>query len=264
MKKISVFLIIFLIFPAGVFARRGCCSHHGGVAGCSPSGRQICADGTLSPSCTCTPTPVYGCTDYKAKNYNASANKDDGSCLYDVLGCTDVTAQNYNPAATKPNGSCLYVKNEIITEEIKYETIYIENESLTAKDEIKKQEGKNGQKEFSYEITLDEKKKEVKRELISEKIALEPVNAIIERNSKAMDQEKSDNSFFILWIICNIFNYVYMKKISEVNCIFARLRKTTRKKVVKYFIYYFTIIPTFIDSIIILAEIIRKKKKNEI
>jgi len=32
--------------------RRGCCSWHGGVAGCS-SGRIVCSDGTYSPSCTC-------------------------------------------------------------------------------------------------------------------------------------------------------------------------------------------------------------------
>ena len=34
--------------------QRGCCSWHGGVCGCdSLSGRVICCDGTLSPTCTC-------------------------------------------------------------------------------------------------------------------------------------------------------------------------------------------------------------------
>jgi hypothetical protein len=33
-------------------ARRGCCSHHGGVCGCQ-GGRQVCCDGSFSPSCTC-------------------------------------------------------------------------------------------------------------------------------------------------------------------------------------------------------------------
>lgn len=32
--------------------RRGCCSHHGGVCGCS-DGRAMCCDGTLSPTCGC-------------------------------------------------------------------------------------------------------------------------------------------------------------------------------------------------------------------
>ncbi len=33
-------------------ARSGCCSHHGGVCGCS-GGRALCCDGALSPSCGC-------------------------------------------------------------------------------------------------------------------------------------------------------------------------------------------------------------------
>lgn len=32
--------------------KRGCCSWHGGVCGCS-NGRVLCCDGTLSPTCTC-------------------------------------------------------------------------------------------------------------------------------------------------------------------------------------------------------------------
>ena len=32
--------------------RRGCCSHHDGVCGCS-GGRAQCCDGSLSPSCGC-------------------------------------------------------------------------------------------------------------------------------------------------------------------------------------------------------------------
>ena len=34
--------------------RSGCCSWHDGVCGCDErTGRVICCDGTLSPSCTC-------------------------------------------------------------------------------------------------------------------------------------------------------------------------------------------------------------------
>lgn len=32
--------------------KRGCCSHHQGVCGCS-SGTVTCCDGTDSPTCTC-------------------------------------------------------------------------------------------------------------------------------------------------------------------------------------------------------------------
>ena len=82
MKKVLLIFGIFVLFTTPVYARRGCCSHHGGVAGCNANGRQVCNDGTLSPSCTCTPTYIYGCTDRKATNYNSNANKDDGSCTY--------------------------------------------------------------------------------------------------------------------------------------------------------------------------------------
>lgn len=107
---ILLLLVLQLVMPMTVNAQRGCCSHHGGVAGCSENGRQICRDGTLSPSCTCTPTItyVYGCTDSSAKNYNPKANKNDGSCKYYIYGCTDPKAKNYKEEAEKNDYSCEY------------------------------------------------------------------------------------------------------------------------------------------------------------
>ena len=108
MKKILIIVILFIcMFPVTAFAQRGCCSHHGGVVGCSPSGKQICGDGTLSPSCTCTPDIINGCTDKNAKNYNANANKDDGSCVYYNYGCTNKNSLNYDNSAEKDDGSCI-------------------------------------------------------------------------------------------------------------------------------------------------------------
>ena len=99
--------------PIGVYAQRGCCSSHGGEAGCASDGRRICADGTISPTCTCTPSVSYkyGYTDKDAINYDSKANRDDGSCRYYVYGCMDEIANNYNDKAEKDDGSCKYNSN---------------------------------------------------------------------------------------------------------------------------------------------------------
>lgn len=114
MKKIKIMVIICILLfnPSKIEAKRGCCSHHGGVAGCDETGKQICMDGSLSPSCTCEPTIIYiyGCTDISAKNYDPRANKDDGSCEYYIYGCMDETAKNYDIDAEKDDGSCEYYK----------------------------------------------------------------------------------------------------------------------------------------------------------
>ena len=136
MKKLVILvLMVLLLLPIKTNAQRGCCSHHGGVAGCSSSGRQICNDGTLSPTCTCTPpvTYIYGCTDSSAKNYNSNANKDNGTCEYYIYGCTDPEAKNYNVNAEKDDGSWKY-DIEIEKEEIST-TVSHNNDNLRSNKE---------------------------------------------------------------------------------------------------------------------------------
>ena len=56
-------------------------------------------------------SPVYGCTDQTATNFDASATEDDGSCEYPpepIFGCTDSTATNFDSEATEDDGSCQY------------------------------------------------------------------------------------------------------------------------------------------------------------
>jgi gliding motility-associated-like protein len=50
---------------------------------------------------------VCGCTDPVALNYNAEANVDNGSCIYQT-GCTDPNALNYDASAIVDDGSCFY------------------------------------------------------------------------------------------------------------------------------------------------------------
>jgi hypothetical protein len=55
-KLLSAIIAGFLLFLplTNTYAKAGCCSSHGGVAGCDKSSNMdLCKDGTNSPSCTC-------------------------------------------------------------------------------------------------------------------------------------------------------------------------------------------------------------------
>ena len=56
-----------------------------------------------------TPTPVNGCTNPVATNYDPLATVDDGSCiLLPVNGCTISSASNFNSSANTDDGSCIW------------------------------------------------------------------------------------------------------------------------------------------------------------
>ena len=82
MKKLIIVIILLVIsIPVIVFAKPGCCSHHGGVAGCAGA-KQLCNDGTLSPTCYCE--IAYSDNVNYTKNYtsnyssyNANTQSDD-------------------------------------------------------------------------------------------------------------------------------------------------------------------------------------------
>lgn len=48
-------LLVFLPLTS-TYAKAGCCSKHGGVAGCASTGYQLCKDNSVSPSCKCDGT----------------------------------------------------------------------------------------------------------------------------------------------------------------------------------------------------------------
>lgn len=96
-------------------------------------GELNCTDGTQTiyeTSCLYPICEVVGCTDVEACNFLATANTDDGSCIYpetgydcndqcledddldgicnefEILGCTNELACNFSSTATEDDGSC--------------------------------------------------------------------------------------------------------------------------------------------------------------
>lgn len=195
MKKLFIILlfVISFLFMPNVYARSGCCSWHGGVSGSCRNGKQVCNDGSTSPSCTCEDTSsntenrtyvnyVYGCTDSNATNYNSNANKDDGSCITKIYGCLDQNASNYKQDANTADGSCQYEEIKTIYKKIKYKTKKKYKLSVKEGKVIKK--GKKGTKKLTIKIIKNEQNEEVDRETISEEIIKKPINKIVTTKKK--------------------------------------------------------------------------------
>lgn len=272
MKKVVLVMLCFIVLnPINVNAQRGCCSHHGGVSGCTSSGRTICSDGTLSPSCTCTPPVIYGCTDPKANNYNQSANKNNGTCKYDVYGCTDSSAINYNSNANLNDNTCNYEKIIEETEEIPFETKESEDTSLKYGESKVIIEGVNGSKLKKYKIVVDSNNNELSREMIEEAIVTEPVTKEISKNStvksfasnsvkdsnNSISPKEDEISFFpIISIFMGITMIVLRnKKIISGTKILNNIYQTTNNglKIFYFMLYIFFIILPLIDLVYVIV-----------
>ena len=273
MKKAVYFIIfVLLLAPSTVYAGRGCCSRHGGVAGCNSNGRQVCNDGTLSPSCTCygssTPSSssrssnystqrnyIYGCTDNNALNYNASANRNDGSCIAKVYGCTDANALNYDASANQENGACRYKKEVVKTEILKYETEYKDSDKIYEGETSIKQQGKNGFKEITYEIITDKGGKQLSKTKTKEIVVEAPVSQIIEKGTK-----KRSNPIILLYLLC-LAPVIYSSKKGNKKLILSSLKGYEGiKKTLLHIGYFILVIPPITDFINIINETYKNRK----
>ncbi len=269
MKKWLIFIAIIILMPCTVSAKSGCCSWHGGVAGCS-GGRQVCNDGTLSPSCTCSggtsssasvssqPTYIYGCTNSTAINYNNRANKDDGSCISPVYGCKDQTAINYKSDANTEDNSCEYKKEIVLTEKIKYEIKHQKSdELLKGKNEIKVT-GKDGEKKVTYDAVVDKNGKVLTKNKIKEEFITRPVDQVIMEGTK-----ESNNFVSLLWFASLIIVLIYAYKHREAPLIVNFIaNKAGIPRIVLYVVYVLFIIPAFIDIILLITYLIKNNASN--
>ncbi len=281
MKKswFLIFIIVCGLFPLNVFAQRGCCSHHGGVAGCGSNGRTICKDGTYSPSCTCTPPIIYGCTDVNAENYNKNANRDNGSCKYIIYGCTDKKAINYDQKANTNNGTCQYEKQETEISAIPYSTDYESVKELEEGMQQIKQEGIDGKKQIQYKIITDANGNVIEKSVINEQILEEAKPQIIMVGTKkeetrtvepeANEENEEDPIIFEILLLISIFLIPYYHKKNPTLKILYKSFSNSNKKtnIFLKIVYFILVIPSFVDIVIILKKVITqyfaKKKEKE-
>lgn len=284
-KTLIITLLIISICPITVFAQRGCCSRHGGVSNSCSNGRQVCNDGTISPSCTCEdyssytpssnstnsyaksysstqsvsiPSYKYGCTNSQALNYDSSATRDDGSCIEKIYGCMDSKARNYDNTANVADSSCEYESEIKETKKIKYKIKYQYTDKLEYNDQKIKQKGKDGIKEITYKLITDESGNQISKEKISETVISKPVNKIIEKSSK---EDPESTKIFIIWLIVLILILIYSSKYKKDNLLINKIKiKKGIIKLILYFIYIISIVGPFIDLILIIPSIIKKKK----
>lgn len=101
-KMLFIVLITYLIPMADLYAERGCCSRHGGVASCSfTTGYLMCRDGTQSHSCRCKAgyrtKPATKTKEYKKSEPSSITNT--------IFGTGAGTATKQKPASST-RGCC--------------------------------------------------------------------------------------------------------------------------------------------------------------
>ena len=105
MRQLLTLILLLMLIPSlTASARSGCCSHHGGVQGCEQSsGRQVCRDGTYSPSCRCE-------TGQPNATYNNGSSQNN---RYQNMQTKIVPNQSQNGRPEQaPNVSCTATSND--------------------------------------------------------------------------------------------------------------------------------------------------------
>lgn len=305
MKKISILLLLFCI-PKLVYAE-DCCQNHSGNANiCSKEGMIVCNDGFICKNTPCilqgiipdsrekeetkAPSPVYGCLDKRAKNYNPKANLQDNSCIYYKYGCTDKDAWNYNEQAEKEDGSCIpkiygctdtnarnydskanisnqkceYVLIKEIDTEIPYQIeIQKDNTKETYEDKVI-QKGITGKVKIKYEIIVNSRGEEQSKKIIEKTVLREAQNKIIKEGNNDTTYHRTI-FLYVLSLILFIPVFLYAKRnphgffiISIVFSINGKKRSIVYK-VVMLFIYLFLTLPIYIDFFLLIKREIEKR-----
>ena len=78
-----------------------------GDGGSTWDGGSFAIQGLGAANTVAGPSPIFGCIDPTANNFDPTANTDDGSCTYNT-GCTESTSVDYDATASIEDGSCTW------------------------------------------------------------------------------------------------------------------------------------------------------------
>lgn len=257
MKKVFVLIIVIIGFFLGishVSAGSGCCSHHGGQAYCN-GGRWVCADGSVSPKCTCG----------SSESNNQTRTTTSTTTVKRVYGCTKSGSINYNSDANASDGSCKFENIETRSIPLDYE-INVQGKLKSGNKKIIKK-GKPGEKEITVKVITNEEGEEVSNEVISEKVIKEPLNEVVSYEAvqtRAETRENNGNGSFgkviITTMVLMVINVYYAFRHREKDLIINQLTRIASPfKYALYVLYFVFVIPVFIDALLIILDLITKR-----
>lgn len=304
-KTILIYIILFFIVFCFPVKAENCCENQGGLSGnYNEEGYAICKDETptynelcrkpgssnkpssensvLKKGCTNKNAKnydasakvengtclyyIYGCTDKESVNYNSAAEKDDGTCKPKILGCTNREADNYKEDANTEDGSCLFSFTIIEEKTLYYKTEYKEDKNLLDSEEKIMTKGVTGLSKIQYRIVKDSTGKEVYRQKIRED-TIKPAQPEVVSVGTSNTLKNITKILYCINLIIFVFLYFYYKyahdnsyyiiksifDFSFTPKCFSEIFYIVTKALL-FFLYYISIIPLYIDFFTLLKN----------
>ncbi|MDD3341379.1 MAG: G5 domain-containing protein [Bacilli bacterium] len=308
-KAILICMILLSISICFSIKAEECCENQGGLSGnYNAEGYAICKDetptynelckkpgtpnkpntgsNTLKKGCTNTNAKnydatakvddgscfyyIYGCTDKESVNYNSMAEKDDGTCKQKILGCMNKEANNYKIEANMEDGSCLFTTTLIEEKNLYYTTQYREDENILDSEEKIITKGVMGFSKIEYRIMKDSNGKEVFRQKIREDV-VKPSQPEIVALGTSNTLKSITKILYLINLPFMLLLYLYVRYIYDSSYYLLKgiydFSFTPRvlseffyiaSKVLLYFLYYITVLPIYIDLLTLLRNKIDK------
>lgn len=274
MKKVLKFLFLIMILLSVPISFISAHPGRTDSSGCHTC-RTNCASWGLSNG-------QYHCHNGGSNSYNSNSNtyrqNTTTTTTKRIYGCINKEAINYNSDANISDGSCQFEKIITKTQTIDYETkidgkLKNGNKKIIVKGQL-------GEKIITIKTVVNESEEEIFKEIVSEKIAKEPIDEVIKYEkitkktkttnsvkqpnnviSQNTNAEEENNTPLLITLFVLVFNVIFGNKNPELNLIINKIKKMDSiLKYILYFLYFIFVIPIFIDIVLIISHVLKNKK----